>query len=60
MPLTIVDPISHVNEIFTREYAQRIFIHLYNVDYAIEVTYLWMVAANQRYEMILSELSALM
>jgi hypothetical protein len=29
------------------------------VDYAIEVTYLWMVAANQRRELILSELSAL-
>jgi ABC-type Fe3+ transport system substrate-binding protein len=59
-PLTIVDPISHVNESFTLEYARRIIFDLYNVDYADEVTYRWMTAANQRYELVLSELSALM
>jgi ABC-type Fe3+ transport system substrate-binding protein len=58
-PLTIVDPISHVNESFTQDYARRIFPDLYNVDYAIEVTYLWTVAANQRYELVIDELSAL-
>lgn len=59
-PLTIVDPISHVNESFTQDYARRIIVDLYSVDYALEVTYLWKIAANQRYELLLSELSALM
>ena len=59
-PLTITDPFSYTNESFTQEYARRILIDLYDVDYADEITRLWMVAANQRYEMILTELSDLM
>jgi len=59
-PLTITDPISHINESFTQEYARRILIDLYEMNYADEITYLWMIAANQRYSMILGELSALM
>ena len=59
-PLTITDPLSHTNESFTKEYARRILIDLYDVDYAVEITHLWLVAANQRYAMILSELSTLM
>lgn len=57
--ITIIDPISHVNENFTREYAQRVFNDLYNVEYAIEVIHLWWTAANQRYETILQDLSLL-
>lgn len=55
-PLTISDPITNVSERFTEEYALRIMPELSNV----EVTHLWIVAANQRYQMILDELSALM
>ncbi|MGD9397373.1 MAG: hypothetical protein PVJ05_13150 [Candidatus Thorarchaeota archaeon] len=58
-PLTITDPLSHTNESFTQEYARRILIDLYDMDYADEITHLWLVAANQRYAMILSELSTL-
>ena len=57
--ITIIDPISHVNENFTREYAQRVFNDLYIVEYAIEVIHLWRTAANQRYTTILQEISLL-
>ncbi len=59
-PLSIIDPISHLNESFTSSYALSILDELYNVDFLVEVTWLWKVAANHRYEMILSTLSALM
>ncbi len=58
-PLTIIDPISHLNESFTNSYALSILDELYNVDFLVEVIRLWRVAANQRYEMVLNMLSAI-
>ena len=59
-PLTIEDPETHLNETFTKEFAIEKLTSMYSVPYRTEVSYLWMVAANQRYELIFSLLSALM
>ncbi len=59
-PLTIEDPETHLNVTFTEEFAIERVSSMYSFAYRTEVSYLWMVAANQRYELILSSLSALM
>ena len=59
-PVEITDPLSHLNESFTESYALRIQENSYTSGYLIEVIRLWRTAANQRYEAILSMLSALL
>ena len=58
-PLVITDPLSQLNESFTESYALRIQENSYTPGYLTEVIRLWRTAANQRYEAILSILSAL-
>jgi hypothetical protein len=59
-PLTIEDPETHLDERFTEQYANSIFINLYSLDYEMEVSSRWKFAANQRYDLIISLLSALL
>jgi ABC-type Fe3+ transport system substrate-binding protein len=57
-PLEITDPISHANESLTESYARRILTHSINSEYLTEISCLWRIAANQRYEAVLSFLSS--
>ena len=58
-PLAIIDPDTLENEVFTELYASEIHLKLYWIDFAIEVSHRWKVAANQRYAEILNDLSML-
>jgi ABC-type Fe3+ transport system substrate-binding protein len=58
--LTIIDPVSLTNRTFSAEYAFYVVDYYSLEDSRRELQRRWKIAANQRYEMILSELSALM
>ncbi|MFW9769689.1 MAG: extracellular solute-binding protein [Candidatus Thorarchaeota archaeon] len=58
--LNITDPLTNDSETFTEEYAVRIALDLYIVDYEQELSRRWRLAANLRYDQILFELSALL
>jgi ABC-type Fe3+ transport system substrate-binding protein len=58
--LTIIDPITLNNETFTEYYASGMMDDLFWIYYEQEVSLRWKVAANQRYHIILEELSLLL
>ncbi|MFW9869806.1 MAG: substrate-binding domain-containing protein [Candidatus Thorarchaeota archaeon] len=58
-PLTIVDPITHENESFTEFYSASVFSRRFQPHFATELAQLWRVAANERYQTIVSQLALL-
>ncbi len=58
-PLSIINPNIHTNESFTEAYSISILNNLSNTEFLVEVTRLWRVVANQRYETLRTMLSGL-